>query len=109
MRVCLNILSCDAFLGLPFNIASVATLTVLLSKVTGRIPGEIIINLGDVHIYSNHIEQVDKQVKRYPLKFPQLEIEKNLQNIEDIESLEYEDFKLMNYHSYPSIKAKMAV
>ena len=102
-------MSCDVFLGVPFNIASAATLTILLSKVTGKIPGDIIINLGDAHIYSNHIEQVRKQLDRHPLKFPRLKVDKKLNSIKDIEKLEYKDFKLVDYISYPTIKAKMAV
>lgn len=101
--------SADMFLGVPFNIASTATLVHILAKIAGLTPGEIVINLGDAHIYSNHIDQVDTQLSRTPLHFPKLEITKQLDTIEDIENLEYSDFNVIDYYSHPGIKAKMAV
>jgi thymidylate synthase len=99
----------DIFLGNPFNIASTALLTHILAKTCGLKPGEIILNLGNTHIYNTHFEQVEKQLKRIPYKFPTLDITKNLSTIEDIEGLTLKDFDLQNYHCHPGIKAQMAV
>jgi dihydrofolate reductase/thymidylate synthase len=101
--------SCDVFLGIPFNIASTAILTRVLAQTCGMIPGEIIINLGNTHIYNSHYEQVEKQLQRIPYKFPTLDITKNLETLKDIEQLTFEDFKLNDYHCHPGIKADMAV
>jgi thymidylate synthase/dihydrofolate reductase len=101
--------SSDSFLGLPFNIASTATLTHILAKTCGYKPGKITVNLGDAHIYRNHIEQVKTQLDRTTLKFPSLLIDKELNNINDIENLTFSDFELKDYHCYPTIKADMAV
>lgn len=101
--------SADTFLGLPFNIASTALLTKILASVSNLVAGEIIINLGDAHIYKNHIEQVKTQLKRTPMYFPKLKIHKKLNNLQDIENLSFEDFHLIDYHSWPPIKAEMAV
>lgn len=102
-------MSCDTFLGVPFNIASTAVLTHILAKATDLKPGEVIVNLGNTHIYNNHIDQVKRQLGRETFKFPKLEIQKSLSDIEDIEKLEYSDFILKDYHSWPGIKAPMAV
>ncbi len=80
-----------------------------MAKVTNTIPHEIILNLGDTHIYESHIEQVKRQLSRKMCKFPQLRVTKDLKTLEDIEGLSFEDFDLRNYHSYPGIKAEMAV
>ena len=101
--------SADTFLGLPFNIASTALLTKILASVTNLTPGEIIINLGDAHIYKNHITQVQTQLERTPMYFPKLKIHKTLTNLADIENLSFEDFELLGYSSWPTIKADMAV
>lgn len=101
--------SADTFLGLPFNIASTALLTKILASVCNLTAGEIIINLGDAHIYKNHITQVQTQLKRTPMYFPKLKINKTLTNLQDIENLSFEDFELLNYSSWPTIKADMAV
>jgi dihydrofolate reductase/thymidylate synthase len=101
--------SADTFLGLPFNIASTALLTKILASVSNLIAGKIIINLGDAHIYKNHISQVKTQITRTPILFPKLKINKTLNDITDIEKLSFEDFELQNYHSWPGIKADMAV
>lgn len=101
--------SADTFLGLPFNIASTAVLTRILANVANLIPKEIIINIGDAHIYKNHIEQVKKQLQRQPLFFPKLKINKILFDVKDIEQLDYSDFELEDYCCWPGIKAKMAV
>ena len=101
--------SADTFLGLPFNIASTAVLTRILANVSNLIPKDIVINLGDAHIYKNHIEQVQTQLKRKPLFFPKLKINKILENVEDIENLEMADFELEDYYCWPGIKAEMAI
>jgi dihydrofolate reductase / thymidylate synthase len=101
--------SSDSFLGLPFNIASTATLTHIFAKATGYKPGKITINLGDAHIYSNHVDQVKTQLKRNMMVFPTLNIKPDIKNIRDIENLKFEDFELENYNRYPTIKADMAV
>lgn len=101
--------SVDVFLGLSFNIASVATLTRLIAKVCNLKPGKIVLNLGDTHIYKNHLEQVKEQLDRPTLYFPKLKIIPELNSIEDIEKLAYEDFELEGYYPLPAIKAKMAI
>lgn len=101
--------SADCFLGLPFNIASTSLLTCILAKMCNMIPKEVIINLGDAHIYSNHIDQVRTQLSRSCLKFPILRIEKDISGINDIEELNFEDFILESYVSHSPIKAEMAI
>ncbi|MBA4319714.1 MAG: thymidylate synthase [Flavobacterium sp.] len=97
--------SCDIFLGVPFNIASYALLTVILAEVTGNKPGEFVHTYGDIHIYENHIEAVKKQLKREPKPFPKVVIEKKFK--------ELDEFKpgyvtLEDYDSHPVIKAEFA-
>lgn len=99
--------SADTFLGLPFNIASTSLLTYIMAKVTNLEPGEVIISLGDTHLYEDHIEAALKQLDRPPMEFPKLKINKELRTIEDIENLEYSDFELIDYQSHPGIKAVM--
>lgn len=102
--------SSDVLLGLPFNIASSALLLTLIAKVTNNKPGELSIHLGDYHIYKSHVDAVKKQLERNPHKFCKLEImkeKKNQSDIEYLETLEYKDFKLINYKSHGRIKAKM--
>ena len=101
--------SCDMFLGVPFNIASTALLTHIVAKACNLVPHEIVINLGDAHVYNNHIDQVHKQLKRETFYFPLLSIHKEIHTVEDIEKLELGDFQLHDYHSWPVIKAPMAV
>lgn len=94
----------DVFLGVPFNIGSTATLTYIIAKITGILPGKITIVIGDAHIYSSHIEQVKKQLARVPKEFPTLSFTRD---INDINDLKYTDFKLEHYKCHPSIRAEM--
>ncbi|MBU0997300.1 MAG: thymidylate synthase [Firmicutes bacterium] len=98
--------SADAFLGVPFNIASYALLLMMVAKVCNLIPGDLIQTVGDAHIYSNHLEQVNLQLSRIPRQLPKMIIKGNHPNIE---SFEYEDFVLEGYDPYPAIKGKVAV
>ena len=98
--------SCDMFLGVPFNIASYALLTMMVAQVCGLEPGEFIHTLGDTHIYHNHFEQVKEQLSHTPYPLPQMKINPN---VKDINDFKYEDFELVNYQSYDTIKAKVAV
>jgi len=98
--------SCDIFLGVPFNIASYALLTLMMAQVTGLKPGEFIHTLGDAHIYLNHIEQVKLQLTREPFQLPQMIINPEKFNIFDFV---FEDFHLSNYQSHPHIKGKISV
>ena len=98
--------SCDMFLGVPFNIASYALLTMMVAQVCGLEPGEFIHTLGDTHIYHNHFEQVKEQLSHTPYPLPQMKINPNVKNIDDFK---YEDFELVNYQSYDTIKATVAV
>lgn len=98
--------SADTFLGVPFNIASYALLTMMIAKVLGLQPGDFVHTLGDTHIYLNHFEQVKEQLGRTPRSLPKMIIEGDQKSIFDFK---YEDFKLVDYNPYPSIKAPIAV
>ena len=98
--------SADIFLGVPFNIASYALLVLMMAKVTGLKPGEFVHTLGDAHLYLNHLDQVDEQLKRQPFPLPKMSITKDIKNVLDIE---YEDFSLEDYVSHPHISAPIAV
>src|ERR1022692_1246887 len=98
--------SADVFLGVPFNIASYALLTMMIAQVCDLKPGEFIHTFGDVHLYSNHVEQAKLQLKRTPFALPAMRISPLVKNIFDFK---FEDFKLENYQSHPGIKAAVAV
>lgn len=98
--------SCDMFLGVPFNIASYALLTMMLAQVCNLEPGEFVHTLGDTHIYHNHFEQVKEQLRREPLPLPTMRLNPQ---VKDINDFKYEDFTLDNYECYGAIKAQVAV
>eukprot|EP00755_Sulcionema_specki_P027813 Sspe_Gene.88548::Locus_60536_Transcript_1_1_Confidence_1.000_Length_1683::g.88548::m.88548/K13998/DHFR-TS; dihydrofolate reductase / thymidylate synthase len=98
--------SCDLGLGVPFNIASYALLTCLIARVTGLRPGDFIHTLGDAHVYSNHVDPLREQLKREPRCFPSLKILREHENIEDFTM---DDFAIVGYSPYPTIKMEMAV
>lgn len=98
--------SADLFLGVPFNIASYALLTMMVAKVCHLEVGEFVHTLGDAHLYSNHLEQINRQLARIPRELPKMLIKKETENIEDFE---YDDFELVDYNPYKGIKGKVAV
>ncbi len=98
--------SADVFLGVPFNIASYALLTMMMAQVCGLQVGEFIHTFGDVHLYSNHIEQAKLQLTRTPFELPTLKINPE---VKDLLDFKYEDFTLENYQHHPAIKAPVAV
>lgn len=98
--------SADYFLGVPFNIASYALLTMMLAQVTGLQPGEFVHTFGDVHLYSNHLEQTELQLSRAPMALPVMKINPD---VKDIFSFTFEDFELQGYESHPHIAAPVSV
>lgn len=98
--------SADVFLGVPFNIASYALLTMMIAQVTGLELGDFVHTLGDTHIYKDHLEQVETQLSRTPRKLPKMKINPAVKSITDFK---YSDFELVDYDSYPLIKAKVSV
>jgi thymidylate synthase len=98
--------SADIFLGVPFNIASYALLTLMVAQVCDLKPGEFVHTFGDLHLYSNHLEQAKLQLTREPRPLPQMKLNPKVKNIDDFE---FEDFELVGYDPHPPIKAPVAV
>ncbi|HTP61931.1 MAG TPA: thymidylate synthase [Burkholderiales bacterium] len=98
--------SADLFLGVPFNIASYALLTLMVAQVTGLKPAEFVLTLGDAHLYLNHLEQAREQVGRTPRPFPRMKLNPS---VKDVFAFAYEDFTLEGYEPHPAIKAPIAV
>lgn len=98
--------SCDIFLGVPFNIASYALLTIMVAQVTGLKPGDFVHTLGDAHLYVNHLSQADEQLTRDPRPLPEMWINPE---VTDLFAFTFEDFELRNYDPHPHIKAPIAV
>lgn len=98
--------SADVFLGVPFNIASYALLTLMVAQVTGLEPGDFVHTFGDAHLYENHLEQTKEQLSRDFFPLPQLKINAE---VKDLFAFEYADFELLNYQAHPAIKAQVAV
>ncbi|MEK7839762.1 MAG: thymidylate synthase, partial [Pseudomonadota bacterium] len=98
--------SADIFLGVPFNIASYALLTLMIAQVTGHQPGEFVHTLGDAHLYSNHLDQARLQLQREPRPLPVMHLNPERRSLFDFI---YDDFELRNYDPHPHIKAPVAV
>ena len=98
--------SADAFLGVPFNIASYSLLLLMVAQVAGLEPGEFVHTFGDVHLYSNHLEQAKLQLSREPRELPSMQLKSE---VDDIFAFRFEDFQLEDYDPHPHIKAPVAV
>jgi thymidylate synthase len=101
--------SVDTFLGLTYNLCSYALLTHIIAKCCGLKAKEVIFNGGDTHLYLNHIDQAKLQISREPFDFPKINITKEINNINDIENLKFDDFELIGYKHHEAIKAPMAI
>ena len=98
--------SADVFLGVPFNIASYALLTIMIAQVCELKPGRFVHTLGDSHLYLNHLEQDILQITRNPFDLPSIKLNSAVKNLEDVK---YEDFEIVNYESHPAISAPISV
>ncbi len=98
--------SADVFLGVPFNIASYALLTMMIAQVCGLQPGDFVHTFGDAHLYLNHLDQAREQIGRTPFALPRMRINPS---VSDISSFQFEDFELLDYQSHPHIKAEVSV
>jgi thymidylate synthase len=98
--------SADVFLGVPFNIASYALLTLMIAQVCNLEPGDFVHTLGDVHLYTNHLEQADEQLSRTPFELPSIRLSPD---VDDLFAFRYDDFEIVNYQHHPAIKAPIAV
>ena len=98
--------SADVFLGVPFNIASYALLTLMIAQVTDLQPGDFVHTFGDAHLYLNHLQQVEMQLQRQPLPLPEMKLNPDIKNIFEFA---YDDFNLVNYQSHPHISAPIAI
>ncbi|MCK5361896.1 MAG: thymidylate synthase, partial [Gammaproteobacteria bacterium] len=98
--------SADVFLGVPFNIASYALLTLMVAQVVGLAPGDFVHTLGDAHLYANHLNQVETQLEREPYALPTMTLNPE---VDSIFAFGYEDFELLDYQYHPAIKAPIAV
>ena len=98
--------SADVFLGVPFNIASYALLTIMIAQVCGLRPGKFVHTLGDAHLYLNHLEQARLQITRKPFELPSIKLNSAVKNLEDFK---FEDFEIVNYESHPAISAPISV
>ena len=96
----------DVFLGTPFNIASSALLLIIIAQITNKKPRYLNMSMGDTHIYENHIKSVKEQIERIPYIFPIIKFP-NFSSLKEVEKLTFEDFELLNYNYYPTIKATM--
>jgi thymidylate synthase len=99
-------MSADIFLGVPFNIASYALLTHMVAHVVGMAPGDFVHTFGDLHVYSNHIDQIELQMTRDPLPLPKLLLNPDVKNIDDFT---FDDIRVVGYESHPAIKGDVAV
>jgi thymidylate synthase len=98
--------SADIFLGVPFNIASYALLTMMVAQVSGLQPGEFVHTFGDTHLYLNHLEQAREQLSREPRRLPVMKLNPN---VKDLFAFKYDDFTLEDYDPHPAIRAPVAV
>lgn len=98
--------SCDMGLGVPFNIASYALLTIMIAHICDMEPGEFIHTLGDAHVYKDHVDALKEQISRTPRAFPKLFIKRKVESIDDFK---YDDFEIVDYHPHPKIQMKMSV
>ncbi len=105
-RPSLNKLSADIFLGVPFNIASYAALTMMIAQVVNMVPGDFVHTFGDLHIYNNHFDQVTEQLSREPRPLPTLKLNPS---VKDLFAFKLNDFELVGYDPHPAIKAEVSV